>query len=397
MPAELQGTSQVAVTRLAVMDTHNKRRIDRRHGRRGQGLVEFALIVPVFLFFLLLAVDFGRLLFTYIQLSNTAREAAAYAAFNPTTDDTTLTTVALREANVQAQRGQGAITATSQCTDTAGAALACSAAQGGTGAGNRIEVYVDETFTFFTPLINDFWGGGGLPIGASASSAVVVYAPNGGALPGVCNAIPPTPTFTWQSPNKILQPLLISVDAGASTGQPYPCGNIGYNWDFGGASTTPGSDYLREGVVQDYEYALPGIYTVTLIVTNPAGSSAPFTQTIVLGTTSCNKPTANFTVSPAAIIKNGSITNWQAANNGGNGATMFTFDGSSSAFMSDPACHPTWQWDLGDGTTYLPPSATATPPAHGYAHANAGHTVHVTLTVTNDAGNDSKTFDIPLS
>ena len=96
-------------------------------------------------------------------------------------------------------------------------------------------------------------------------------------------------------------------------------------------------------------------------------------------------------------MKNGNITNWQAANNGGNGATMFTFDGSSSAFMSDPACHPTWKWDLGDGTTYLPPSATATPPAHGYAHANAGHTVHVTLTVTNDAGNDSKTFDIPLS
>jgi len=370
---------------------------DPRHPRGGQGLVEFAPIAPAFLFFLLLAVDFGRLLFTYIQLSNTAREAAAYAAFNPTTDDTTLTTIALREANVQAQRGQGSISATSACTDSAGAPLACSAARGGAGAGNRIEVYVDETFTFFTPLINDFWGGGGLPVGTSASSAVVVYAPNGGALPGVCNAVPPTPTFTWQSPNKILQPLLISVDAGASTGQPYPCGNIGYNWDFGGSSTTPGSDYLREGIVQDYEYALPGIYTVTLIVTNPAGSSAPYTQTIVLGTTTCNKPTATFTVSPAAIMKNGNITNWQAANNGGNGATMFTFDGSSSAFMSDPACHPTWKWDLGDGTTYLPPSATATPPAHGYAHANAGHTVHVTLTVTNDAGNDSKTFDIPLS
>ena len=172
-------------------------------------------------------------------------------------------------------------------------------------------------------------------MGTSASSSVVVYAPNGGALPGVRNARAADPTFTWQSPNKILQPLLISVDAGASAGQPYPCGNVGYNWDFGGASTTPGSDYLREGVVQDYEYALPGIYTVTLIVTNPAGSSAPYTQTIVLGTTTCNQPTATFTVSPAAIIKNGNITNWQAANNGGNGATMFTFDGSSSAFMSD--------------------------------------------------------------
>ena len=78
------------------MDTNQKPHTDRRRGRRGQGLVEFALIVPVFLFFLLLTVDFGRLLFTYIQLSNTAREAAAYAGFNPTTDDATLTTIALR-------------------------------------------------------------------------------------------------------------------------------------------------------------------------------------------------------------------------------------------------------------------------------------------------------------
>src|SRR4249919_3588867 len=125
MPADLQGTSQVGFTRLAVMYRHHTRHTDRRHGRRGQGLVEFALIVPVFLFFLLLAVDFGRLLFTYIQLSNTAREAAAYAAFNPTTDNATLTTVALREANVQSQRGQGSIAATSSCTDSAGVALAC--------------------------------------------------------------------------------------------------------------------------------------------------------------------------------------------------------------------------------------------------------------------------------
>ena len=97
MPPGLQGTSKAGVTRFAVMDSKQTPNNDRRRRRRGQGLVEFALILPVFLFFLLLAVDFGRLLFTYIQLSNTAREAAAYAAFNPTTDSTSLTTVALSE------------------------------------------------------------------------------------------------------------------------------------------------------------------------------------------------------------------------------------------------------------------------------------------------------------
>jgi Flp pilus assembly protein TadG len=56
------------------------RSADGRLGRpshdRGQGLVEFALILPVMMLILLIAVDFGRLFFTYIQVNNAAREAA---------------------------------------------------------------------------------------------------------------------------------------------------------------------------------------------------------------------------------------------------------------------------------------------------------------------------------
>ena len=47
---------------------------------RGQALVEFALVLPVMLLLLLLAVDFGRLFFTYIAVNNAAREATSYAA-----------------------------------------------------------------------------------------------------------------------------------------------------------------------------------------------------------------------------------------------------------------------------------------------------------------------------
>ncbi len=323
--------------------------------------------------FLLIAVDFGRLLFTYIQLSNTAREAASYAAFNPLSSPATLKTVALREANVQNQRGEGTITASSSCTNSGGAALLCSAAQGGTGPGNRITVSINETFTFFTPLIGSFWPGG-LPIGASATAAVVEFAAGGGPPPPTCSTLPPTPTFTWQSPDPVNHPFLISVDAGASSSLASPCQNVGYNWDFGGASTDPSGDQLREGVTQDYEYAAAGTYTVKLIVSNAAGDSTPFTTTISLGTTTCSAPTAVFTVSPAAILnKFGVPTNWKAANNGGNQATQFTFDGTTSAFMSDPSCHPVWSWNLGDGAT--PATATV---VHGYAHSYAGSTVQVT-------------------
>ena len=361
-----------------------------RERSRGQAAVEFALILPVFMLLLLLAVDFGRLFFTYIQLNNTAREGAAYAAFNPTTSNGTLTTIALREANVQAQRGEGAVTATAECVDSSGTALACSSALGGSGAGNRVTVTVGETFTFLTPLIGNVWPGG-LRVGASATAAVVAWAAGGGTPPATCTTLPPTPSFTWQSPDPVNRPNLISVDAGASTSPASPCHVVGYNWDFGGTSTDPSGDALREGIVQDYEYAGGGTYTVTLTVQNAAGETST-TRTITVGSTTCNPPTASVTVSPALVIDKNGKTNWNAANPGGQGATQFTFSGSLSAFMTDPACHPVWSWDLGDGTT-----SAAISVVHGYAHSWSGKTVQVTLKVTNDAGsNTSLPFDIPL-
>ena len=316
------------------------------------------------------------------------------AAFNPTTDNATLTTIALRETNVQAQRGESAISATSACSDSNGNALLCVNAQGGTGAGNRVTVNVGEKFTFFTPLINNFWGPSGLRIGAAATAAVVDFAAGGGSAPG-CSTKPPTPTFTWQSPDPVNNPFLISVDAGASSSLASPCQNVGYNWDFGGASIDPNSDYLREGVTQDYQYAAGGTYTVTLVVSNGAGDSPAFSRTITLGTTPCNAPTAFFTVSPAQFDNKGR-SNWQADNNGGNGGTVFTFNGTTSSFMSDPACHPAWSWDYGDGTTFVPPTATATPPTHVYA-TWSGRIPRVTLTVKNDGGTNSTFIDLPLS
>lgn len=47
--------------------------------RRGQGLVEFALILPVFLLLILGIVEFGRLMITYSSISTASRDAARYA------------------------------------------------------------------------------------------------------------------------------------------------------------------------------------------------------------------------------------------------------------------------------------------------------------------------------
>ena len=45
---------------------------------RGQGLVEFALILPLLLLLVLGVIEFGRLLFIYTEISNAAREAVRY-------------------------------------------------------------------------------------------------------------------------------------------------------------------------------------------------------------------------------------------------------------------------------------------------------------------------------
>lgn len=58
--------------------------IRRRRGTsRGQALVEFAIILPVLLLLLLLAIDFGRVFFGWVALQNASRIGANEAAKNP--------------------------------------------------------------------------------------------------------------------------------------------------------------------------------------------------------------------------------------------------------------------------------------------------------------------------
>jgi len=60
-------------------------RARRRRARgRGQGLVEFAISLPVVLLMILFGIDFGRVFLGWVTLGNAVREAANFAALNPT-------------------------------------------------------------------------------------------------------------------------------------------------------------------------------------------------------------------------------------------------------------------------------------------------------------------------
>jgi Flp pilus assembly protein TadG len=54
-------------------------RTDRRHGRRGQALAEFALVAPIFFLLLFGIIEAGRFIFYYEILNNATREGARYA------------------------------------------------------------------------------------------------------------------------------------------------------------------------------------------------------------------------------------------------------------------------------------------------------------------------------
>ena len=51
---------------------------------RGQALVELALIAPILIILMLGVIDYGRVYFAYVSVTNGARVGADYAAIGPT-------------------------------------------------------------------------------------------------------------------------------------------------------------------------------------------------------------------------------------------------------------------------------------------------------------------------
>ena len=59
-----------------------------RSGARGQALLELALVAPVLLLLVLAALDLGRLFYSQITVTDSARDGAMEAAQNPTSYST---------------------------------------------------------------------------------------------------------------------------------------------------------------------------------------------------------------------------------------------------------------------------------------------------------------------
>lgn len=130
----------------------------KKRREKGQSLVEFTMVFPIFLLIVFAIVDFGMGLRTWISVTNSAREGARYAAVTCATNSANVANVMTRVADTS-----GGIVSASNVTVT-------------NCPGNSTEsvvVAVTRNYTFVTPLagIASMLTGGTLPTSLSISSS----------------------------------------------------------------------------------------------------------------------------------------------------------------------------------------------------------------------------------
>ena len=136
-----------------------------RHLRstRGQALVEFALVLPIFAIMLFGIIDFGRYVFTANSLNNSAREAARFASVgNRPAGVRRAQPERLRQDVREEPRlgspGELGVTVTSSASAIRPAASSPIPAPAQCRTDDFLVVHTKTTFTLVTPLIAQFLG-----------------------------------------------------------------------------------------------------------------------------------------------------------------------------------------------------------------------------------------------
>jgi TadE-like protein len=147
---------------------------------RGQGLVEFAISFPVVMLMILFGIDFGRVFLGWVTLTNAVREAANFAAINPTAWGTPGSSTAQAEYERLITDEAAAINCTLPAT------LPDPVFPNGTAIGSPAVVSITCDFGLITPLIGNIVGNP-LDVSASASfpvrSGAIAGTPVGQSLP----------------------------------------------------------------------------------------------------------------------------------------------------------------------------------------------------------------------
>ncbi len=111
------------------------------HNRRGQSLVEFAILLPILMLLIVGAVDLGRMYFSYITIKNASREAAYIGSTWPPVDGSSVSKIRAR-AN---QEATGTVDVSKMTVS--------SSCPSGCAAGSPVRVSIDYDFQMVTTFI----------------------------------------------------------------------------------------------------------------------------------------------------------------------------------------------------------------------------------------------------
>ena len=172
------------------------RRRHRRRRTRGQSLVEFALVLPVTLLLISFGVDFGRVFLGWVDLNNVVRDAANFAAENPTAWNTVNPDTAAQAAYARLVTNDA-----SGINCTLPSSIPPPVFVGGSDAeqpiGTPVTVSISCTFSVITPMVGAVLGGG-VPVTASAAypsrSGVILNLPTPTPSPSPSPTPSPTPS-----------------------------------------------------------------------------------------------------------------------------------------------------------------------------------------------------------
>lgn len=271
---------------------HLRRHLETRS--RGQSMVEFALILPVFMLFFAAVLDLGRIAAAQLTVTNAAREGAfqasqtpnSYNAGQPCPADGLSNLVVCRtilEAKnsvVTVQPADIALTCATTCTS---------------GLGNRLTVKVTGHFTLLTPLMAAFFGGSqNVTFSASSTNQIetlpttpptATAAPTATPTPNPSPTASPSPTATplscttpsagfiyTASPPSMQAPVTILVTDTSTSSPSCPIGSWLWNW--GDGTTSSGK------VPGTHTYVAAGNWDITLTVTSAGGPNTSGKVTI---------------------------------------------------------------------------------------------------------------------
>lgn len=133
--------------------------------KRGQSLVEFALVAPIFFLLVMGIFDFGRLFFTQMTLQNALRQAGRFAVTGNHLTDSQGQTLSRIDSILQ--------TAQKSAVGLPVSNVQISSLQGGTGSaggpGDTVTISLIYDMKLITPIVGQFFNNGSYHLVVSTS------------------------------------------------------------------------------------------------------------------------------------------------------------------------------------------------------------------------------------